>query len=119
MMGLLDAFGRLVGAGPRAKVSALVDPLRKIFEGAVKVKFYNDRATADGYCWHCKSKVHVQIRLTPAQARDAEHDEQYRKNLFDILADKLQDDHQCCLLFEGRDLIEDLPGALRRERRIS
>jgi len=116
-MGMLDAFGRMIGAGPRAKLSSLVDPLRKVFEGKVDVKFYNDRATADGYCWHCKSKVHVQLMLTRAQGRAIEHDDQFRKNCWDLLADKLQSDHQCGLLYDGLDNIEDLNKELARERR--
>lgn len=116
-MGLLDAFGRMLGAGPDKKVAHLTDPRFKMFEGAVRVKFYNDRMTADGYCWHCKSKVHVQVRLTRAQSKATEHDAQFRKNMFDLLADKLQDDHACGLLFEGKDNIEDLNEALEREGR--
>lgn len=83
-------------------------PERKIFEGEFKIHFYNDRVTANAYCWHCKSKIHQEFRITKAQFNAIEKDEQYRKNVCELLVDRIQENHQCGLLHEGKDLLNDV-----------
>ena len=95
----------------RVGIEAMLDAAQKIFEGEFRIHFYGDRAVINGYCWHCQSKVHYELRLEPSQARAIERDQQFRKNIGDYLADELQRNHQCGLLYEGRDRIEDVLGA--------
>ena len=116
MKGLLDAFGNPVGAGPSFKMSQLLDSTRKIFEGPVTVKYYSDRLAAKGTCFHCLSKIEYEIHLTKAQVKAVERDQQFKKNLFDLMCDKIQDQHQCLLLDEGKDRLSDLYRDLHKER---
>ena len=107
-MGLLDANGRPIDTSPGLSGRLQLDAALKTFEGPVNFKLWNDRLTADGLCLHCQSKVHHELRLTRRQAAAATRDEQFHRNLQDLLADKVKTDHQCGLIYEGRDTIEDL-----------
>lgn len=113
---LLDAYGNVVGGGPRIGLTKLVNPDRKVFEGPISVNYYNDRIVARGTCLHCQSQATFELKLTKGQARSAEKDHQFRKNMFDYAGDQLQREHQCGLLFEGMDSYEDLSRDLLKER---
>ena len=116
-MGLFDAFGNPVGLGPRPRISQFTDPSRKIFEGPFTVKFYNDRVSTRGICFHCRSMVESQLMLTKAQARACTTDQQFRKNMVDLAVDGISADHQCGLLSDGKDTVEDLHALLEKESR--
>ena len=87
---------------PSQKLSRLVNPSLKIFEGEVKTTLYSDRLISRGYCWHCQSKVYTELELTPGEARQSETDEVFRNNLIELCRDRIQDQHQCGLLSEGK-----------------
>ena len=108
--GLVDAWGNPVNG----RVSKLLDPSQKIFVGPITVKFYNDRLVAIGTCFHCKSRIEVQKHLSPGEARQVDRDPQYRKNLFDFAGDELQNKHQCGLIRDGWDVIDDVWKGIER-----
>lgn len=116
MSQLFDAYGNPIGVGPAFKLDSVIDPSLKIFEGSVKTKFYKDRIIAEGQCWHCSGRVEHAIRISKAQARALERDKQFAKNMFDLLCNKLQENHQCKLLDDGKDSLSDLTRWLERER---
>lgn len=115
-MGLLDQYGRPVGAGRDFRISGLLNPALRIFEGPVEVKFYNDRIAIKGYCFHCKSHVLSEMPLSNGEAAQAESDHQFQKNLYDLACDELQRHHQCGLLAEGKTPWEDIAEAIDRGR---
>ena len=86
----------------------LVDPSRKVFEGEFAVSFYKDRIICRGICFHCQSRVEFARLMSKSQARQAETDEQYRKNLKEMMADILQDQHQCGLLYVDKDDMDEV-----------
>ena len=88
---------------PSRKLSRLVDPSQKIFEGEVKTTLYSNRVITVGRCWHCDSKTYLELELTRGEARQSEIDEQFQKNLIEREKDRLQDMHQCGLLWDGKD----------------
>ena len=104
-MGLVDYLGNMIGGGPRKEWSKWVDPHQKIFEGPVSVKFWTDRLEVRGNCFHCRSKIDFCYLLSKADARAAETDHQYRKNLFQLCAERLENDHQCVLLDQGKETV--------------
>ncbi len=75
----------------------------KIFEGEVKTQLYSDRVISTGLCWHCQSKVVMELELTPGEARQTESDEQFRNNIIEHEKDRIQNFHQCGLLADGKD----------------
>lgn len=87
---------------PSSRLSRLVNPSLKIFEGEVKTTLYSDRLISKAYCWHCQSKVYTELELTPGEARQSETDEVFRNNLIEFAKDRIQDQHQCSLLAEGK-----------------
>ncbi len=87
---------------PNRKLSRLLDPSQKIFEGEVTTQLYSDRLISKGYCWHCKSKVYLELQLSPGEARQSEYDEQFQKNLVEREKDRIQELHQCGLLWDGK-----------------
>ena len=94
---------------PSRKLSLLVDPSRKVFEGEFAIKFYSDMLEIRGYCWHCKSKVFSAMELTPGQGKQMEADEQLRKNLADYAVDQMEKHHQCgALIHDGKYVWEDI-----------
>jgi len=105
---LLDAQGRPIDVSKGHAKRLGLDENLKVFEGPVEVKHYNDRVVADGYCLHCKSRVHHEVRLSKRDARARDADAQFSKNLEDLACERVQRDHQCGLIYEGRDTLEDL-----------
>lgn len=103
----------------RGPLEMLLDARQKIFEGEFRAAFYSDRATIDGYCWHCQSRVHYEMRLTPLQVAAITKDAQFRQNMADHLAEQLENHHQCGLLHEGKDLLTDFERDLQRSGRAA
>ena len=100
---------------PNQKLARLVDPTQKIFEGEVKTQLYQNRVISTGYCWHCKSKVYLELELSPGEARQSEWDEQFRTNLIEAEKDRMQVYHQCgALLYDGKDDVETLGERIQR-----
>lgn len=92
----------------KGKLERLLDPTQKIFEGDVKVEFFGDRMICKGYCWHCKSRTEMVTMLDEGEAKQLLCDPQFQRNLVELAKEDLQNDHQCGLLYEGRDVIEDV-----------
>lgn len=103
--------------GPWKNVAKLFDPSRKIFEGAYTVRLYKDAIEVKAKCVHCQSRIEFVYKMTQAQGRDMERDAQYRKNIVSHCADRVQEEHQCGLMFAGRDTVEDLHRLLEKESR--
>lgn len=103
---------------PFGHLSRLVDPTQKVFEGEFRVAFYHDRIVVNGYCFHCQSKAIFEIPLSRGEARQLEHDGQYRDNMADYAADQLQRHHQCGLIYDNRHNVEDLEKDLQARDRI-
>lgn len=116
-MSLLDAYGRPVGLGPRPRLSKFFDASRKIFEGPVEVEFWDDRLVAKGICYHCSGRIEYMLILSKGQAKACSTDQQFRKNMFDLMLDNVQDEHQCPLVDEGKDNIFDIHHLVRQESR--
>lgn len=100
----------------KGKLESRLDPSRKVFEGEVTVTFYNDRLVSEGYCWHCKSRTEMQTMMTPGEARQILMDPQFKINMVELAKDDLQKHHQCGLLAEGKDRIEDVWAEMERSR---
>lgn len=111
-MGLLNAYGAPVGGGRNFKLQKYLNPDLNIFEGPISVRFYSDRMVAKARCFHCSAPIDYTIHMTKSQAAAVEKDAQYKKNLFDLAGDKLQEDHQCYTRLDaGKDNLKDLfPG---------
>lgn len=88
---------------PNQKLSRLVDPTQKIFEGDVKTQLYKNRVLTTGTCWHCGSKTYLELELSAGEARQSEVDEQFRTNIIEREKDRIQEMHQCGLLADGKD----------------
>ena len=99
---------------PSRKLARLVDPTQKIFEGEVTTQLYKNRIITKGYCWHCQSKVYLELLLTEGEANQSEQDPQFRNNLIELEKDRLQDYHQCGLLWDGKDNVEELGERIQR-----
>ncbi len=99
---------------PSQKLARLVDPSLKIFEGEVTSTLYSDRIITKGYCWHCQSKVYLELELSPGEARASERDEQFQKNLCEHEKDRVQNLHQCGLIWDGRHVAEDVGERIQR-----
>ena len=98
---------------PLGRLARMVDPTQKIFEGETKVSIYEDRLEISGYCWHCKGSMIASYGLTRGEYAQVEKDEQFKQNVMDLAADRLQDHHQCGALihdnkFTDRELARDL-----------
>ena len=100
---------------PKGKLAALTDPSQKIFEGEVTSTLYDDRLVSEGYCWHCKSKVTLELELSKSEAKQSVYDDQFRINLIELEKDRMQELHQCgALLYDGKDDVEELGRRLQR-----
>ena len=95
---------------PSGKLSRLVDPSQKIFEGEVMTTLYDSGVVSTvGRCWHCKSNVYLELELTPGEARQAVADAVFKNNIIEREKDRLQEMHQCgALLHDGKDVIDDV-----------
>lgn len=94
---------------PIGKLSRLVDPRHKIFEGEYQVSIYQNVVEVAAYCWHCKSNVFLGYDLSPGEARQMQHDEAFRNNVVELAVQKLENDHQCgALIHDGKDVIDDV-----------
>ena len=100
---------------PSRKLARLVNPSLKIFEGEVKTQLYSNRVISTGYCFHCRSKVIMQLELSSGEARQSEHDAQFRDNIIEMEKDRMQTYHQCgALLYDGKDNVDELGERIQR-----
>ena len=88
---------------PNRKLSRLADPTLKIFHGEVRTQLYQNMVITRGTCWHCQSKTYLELELTPGEARQSEADPQFRENIIEREKDRLQEQHQCGLLWDCKD----------------
>lgn len=86
----------------------LIDPAQKVFEGQFTVRFYKDKIQTDGYCFHCQSRTQFTHNLSKGQAAAIERDQQYRENVKSLMADMLQQNHQCGLLYVDKDDMDEV-----------
>lgn len=92
----------------KGKLERLLDATQKIFEGDVRVEFYLDRMIVTGTCWHCRSKTTMQTMFENGEGKQLMFDPQFKQNLIDMAGDDLMNDHQCGLLHDGKDVIDDV-----------
>lgn len=94
---------------PSRKLSLLVDPTRKVFEGEYAIRFYDDMLDIAGYCWHCKSKVFSLMPFSAGESAQVTKDEQFRKNMADYAVDEMEKHHQCgALIHDNKFVWEDV-----------
>lgn len=114
-MDLFGAAGQRIGDTKELKISRFLDVKQKVFEGPVECKFYSDRVESTANCYHCRSLIFFTLKLSRGEAMQVDADQQFRKNLFDLCCDGLVEDHQCGLIYDGRDNMNDVFSQLGRK----
>ena len=81
---------------------------RKVFEGKVDFHIYSDRVHAVGHCVHCRTEVNQILHVRDPRIRaEMQKPGRAREAVLKQCADLIQRNHQCSMLFEGRDDIDD------------
>ena len=91
----------------RTTALGLTKSLKPYFEGPVKIRWFKDAVEGTGKCRNCGSELQQLLRVNdPAMQKEMDTLEG-RQIVREQLFDKIQENHQCTMVHDGKTDIED------------